>query len=148
MTRTVIVYGTTTGSTEMLAEKINETCKEHKLNADLVNVTNISPSNLTDYDLIFLGCSTWGEGELQEDFIPFEERMKKINLTGKQAACFGPGDSSFTLFCEAVDILENRLESCGAKIITESLKVDGDVGSQLDEAGKWAEKVIEASSQN
>ncbi len=112
----------------------------------MINVTAISPSDLTDYDLILMGCSTWGEGELQDDFIPFEEGMKGIDLTGKHAACFGPGDSSFTLFCEAVDILENRLESCGAKIIVECLKIDGDVASQLDEAGKWAERVLQSSS--
>lgn len=122
--------------------------KNTKLNVELVNVTNISPSNLTDYDLIFLGCSTWGEGELQDDFIPFEEGMKEIDPTGKQAACFGPGDSSFTLFCEAVAILEKRLESCGTKIIAEGLKIDGIIESQLDEAGKWAERILKTSSQN
>jgi flavodoxin I len=144
MTRTIIVYGSTTGNTQTLAEKINDTLQKYNGNVELVEVTDINASDLIAYDLILLGCSTWGTGELQNDFVFFEDEMKEIDLTHKKAACFGPGDRGYELFCEAVNILENRLEECGAQIITDSLKVDGNVESQLYLAEKWAEKVYQA----
>jgi flavodoxin short chain len=142
MTKTIIVYGSTTGSTQTLAEEIESTFSKKGIDAKLVEVTDIVPSELVNYDLIVLGCSTWGEGELQDDFITFEHDMEGLKLEGKKAACFGPGDSDYTFFCEAVNILEARLESCGAELVTEGLKIDGDVDGQLDAASEWAEKVI------
>jgi flavodoxin I len=145
MTKTIIVYGSTTGSTLKLAERIEDTLKIYNGDVERVEVTDIQPADLTAYDLIILGCSTWGEGELQEDFVFFEEEMEGLDLTGKLGACFGPGDSDYTLFCEAVNILEGRLDDCGAKIIATGLKIDGDVDSQLKEAEKWAEKVFQSA---
>jgi len=53
--------------------------------------------------------------------------MSKISLEGKKAAVFGPGDSGSypDTFCQAVDILEDTLNKCGAKIVVEGFKVDG-----------------------
>lgn len=147
MTKTIIVYGSTTGSTLKLAERIESTLKRYNGDVELVEVTDIHPGDLKTYDLILLGCSTWGEGELQDDFIYFEEEMEGLDLKGKHAACFGPGDSDYTLFCEAVNILEGRLELCGAHIITEGLKIDGDVDEYLAEAEEWAEVVHQRTNQ-
>ena len=36
-----------------------------------------------------------------------------------------------------MDILEERLKSCGTEIIIDSLKIDGDIQPQLDEARDW-----------
>ena len=143
MTKTIIAYGSTTGNTLLLAEKVEEVLKRQNGDVELVEVTKISPSNLTAYDLILLGSSTWGDGELQDDFIDFEQEMNEIDLTGKLAACFGPGESDYPLFCEAVDILENRLGSCGAKLVVEGLKIDGDVESQFDLAEEWVNGLLE-----
>ena len=66
--------------------------------------------------------------------------MEGVELKGKKAAVFGPGDSSYSLFCEAVDILEKRLKECGAEIIIDSLKIDGDGDLHLKEAEAWGEK--------
>ncbi|WP_407282472.1 flavodoxin [Methanolobus sp. WCC1] len=142
MTKTIIAYGSTTGSTQTLAEEIESTFNKNGFDARLVNITDIEPPEITGYDLIVLGCSTWGEGELQDDFIPFEREMDGLKLEGKKAACFGPGDSDYVFFCEAVNILEARLESCGAELVAEGLKIDGDVDDQLDLASEWAEKLL------
>ena len=144
MTKTIIVYGSTTGNTLQLAEEIEENIKRYNGDVELAEVTDLHPSDLTAYELILLGCSTWGDGELQDDFITFEEEMKEIDLKGRLAACFGPGDSDYPLFCEAVDILENRLGSCGARIVLEGLKIDGDVESQFDIAGKWVNNLLKS----
>jgi flavodoxin I len=140
MAKAILIYGSTTGNTEVLSESVRKGLKAAGIDVSVKNVTDAGPRELPDYDGIILGCSTWGEGELQDDFIAFEEEMRKIKLNGKKAAVFGPGDSSYSLFCEAVDILERRLKECGARIIIDSLKIDGDVELHLKEAETWGEK--------
>ena len=141
MPRAIIVYGSTTGSTEMLAGYVAKGMNEAGVDVTVLNVTDVDAEELLDYDIIFLGSSTWGEGELQEDFIGFYEDMEGMSLKGKKAAAFGPGDSSYDMFCEAVNLLEDRLHACGAKIVTPGLKIDGDVIAAEKAAEAWGKQV-------
>ncbi|MCK4649230.1 flavodoxin [bacterium] len=143
MAKVIVVYGTTTGNTETLAEGVVSGLKKGGAEVMAKNVTEASVDELTGYDGIVLGSSTWGEGELQDDFISFHEAMDKISLTGKKAAVFGPGDSSTypDTFCTAVGILEKRLEKCGAQLVAEGLKIDGDVQPAMKQAEDWSLKI-------
>ena len=141
-----MVYGSTTGNTEMLAEHVAAGLECGLANVTVKNVTEASVDELADYDAIVFGCSTWGEGDLQDDFVDFHEAMNGVSLEGKKAAVFGPGDSEEypDSFCKAVDILEETLKKCGAEIVTESFKVDGDVEPAFEDAEAWGLKVAKA----
>ncbi|MGV8146941.1 MAG: flavodoxin [Alkaliphilus sp.] len=143
MSKAIVVFGSTMGNTETLAASVVEGLKEGGKEVTLKNVTDTKIEELTDYDLVVMGCSTWGLGELQDDFISFYDAMSKGMLDGKKAAVFGPGDSGMypDNFCDAVTIIEEKLEECGAKIVEDCLKVDGDVDDALDEAKNWAVSV-------
>lgn len=142
MAKLILIYGSTTGNTEALSKSVEKGLKVSGVDVLVRNVADANPEELKDYDVIILGCSTWGDGELQDDFVPFEKGMRKIKLNGKKAAVFGPGDSSiYPQFCKAVDILEKRLGNCGAEIVVDSLKVDGDIEPRLGEAKNWAKSI-------
>lgn len=141
MAKAILIFGSTTGNTEMLANSVEKGLKEGELEVVKKNVTDASVEELKDYDLILLGSSTWGDGELQDDFIDFYEKMKDIDLKGRKAAVFGPGDSSYDQFCKAVDLLAAELKECGAQIISQPLKVDGDVEPKLADAQNWARDI-------
>ncbi|WP_345947220.1 flavodoxin domain-containing protein [Natroniella acetigena] len=76
-------------------------------------------------------------GELQDEFLDFYDNLSGVDLVGKQAAVFGPGDSSFgeDIFCKAVDILEVKLEELGAEVIIEGFKWDGEAKDKIED---WA----------
>ncbi|MEW6680644.1 MAG: flavodoxin [bacterium] len=141
MKKVILVYGSTTGNTETLAEQVEDGLKSCGLDVTCKNVTDSSSEELQGYDGIILGCSTWGDGELQDDFVEFEKGMAGLNLAGKRAAVFGPGDSTYDKFCNAVDILEQRLKSCGAEIVADSFKVDGEVEPELENIKNWAKEL-------
>ena len=141
MKKVIIVYGSTTGNTETLSKYVEKGLKSSGVDVIVKNVTESNPEELKDYDAIILGCSTWGDGELQDDFIPFEEKMRKIKLDGKKGVVFGPGNSFYPQFCKAVDILEERLKSCGAQIIVNSLKIDGEIQPQLEKVEDWGKNL-------
>lgn len=141
MAKAIIVFGSTMGNTEQLADEAKQGLEQGGVEVVKKNVTDASVQELNDYDLILLGSSTWGDGELQDDFVDFYEKMKDINLEGKKAGAFGPGDSSYPQFCKAVDLLEEKLKECGAQIVSESFKVDGDVNSKSADAQDWAKNI-------
>ena len=142
MAKVILIYGSTTGNTETLSRTVAEGLRNSETDVSVKDVNKAHPEELKDYDGIVLGCSTWGAGELQDDFVAFEEGMSKLRLAGKKAAVFGPGDSETyeDTFCAAVDILEDRLKNCGAEIVVDSLKIDGDVEPELEKAKEWGKQ--------
>lgn len=140
MSKAIVIFGSTTGNCENMAEIIEAKLKSAGWDVTIKNVVDASAAEVADYDLILLGSSTWGDGELQDDFIDFELALSNVDLAGKKAAVFGCGETSWPEFCAAVDIIEERVKGCGATLTTEGLKVDGDIIE--DEVSAWAEKAI------
>lgn len=139
-----IFYGSTTGTTENVAGRIAKIMGI--ADEDVRNVAETAPSALADYDTLILGTSTWGSGELQEDWYDFIDGAASLTLKGKRIALFGCGDETMTdTFCNAVGTLYDRLLPTGATFVgqfdTEGYKYDessavrGDkaVGLLLDE---------------
>ncbi|HSH50497.1 MAG TPA: flavodoxin domain-containing protein, partial [Bacteroidales bacterium] len=79
-----IFYGSTTGNTKKFAEKIKKHLKSEIVH--LYNVREATQADLERYKNIIFGSSTWGQGELQEDFKQFLNVIKKANLQGKKVA--------------------------------------------------------------
>lgn len=115
MKKVGIFYGSTTGNTEIIANKIAD-----QLNVpdqSVYNVANTDIKAIKSYDVLLLGASTWGIGELQKDWISFLELLKHQNLTGKTVAIFGTGDASTfsTSFCDAIGVIYRGLKNTGCK---------------------------------
>ena len=147
MSTALIIYGSSTGNTESVAETIEEYLSGHDYEVTVKNVADVTIKALEDpYDLYLLGCSTWGEEEieLQEDFEDFYEDMSgSLSLADKKMAVFGCGDSSYLYFCGAVDVIEERAENLGVQILCKSLKIDGD--PEDEEINEWTQEVINAA---
>ena len=141
MAKAIIVYGSETGNTESVAEVIAAALEDANFKITLKEVTQASVDELAGYDLILLGSSTWGdeEKELQADMVDFYDDLEGADLSGKPTAAFGCGDSDYTHFCGAVDLLEERLEQIGATLLDEGLRIDGDPDD--DDAREWAKRI-------
>ncbi len=111
-----IFYGSTTGTTEAIAHKIAKQLKVDE--KDVHNVTDTAPSDLGDYETIILGSSTWGNGDLQDDWYDFLKGIEVLDLHGKKVALFGCGDETMSdTFCNAVGIIYEHLRNTGAEFI-------------------------------
>lgn len=147
MSNVLIAYGSTTGNTEYVAERVERLIADAGHSVTLLNAADASAENLAaNYDAVLFGCSTWGdeEIELQDDFIPLYDDLDSAALSGKKIACFGCGDSSYTYFCGAVDAIEERAKDNGATIFTDSLKIDDDPRSENSAIDEWANQIIGA----
>ncbi|PID75921.1 MAG: flavodoxin [Deltaproteobacteria bacterium] len=144
MASALIVFGSTTGNTENVANRIGEVLSDKGVSVTVKNVTDATVAELGgEYDVTLLGSSTWGDDaiEFQEDFEPFFEELDSANLKDKKVALFGCGDSSYEFFCGAVDQLEEKMEKLGANLVHISLRIDGDPDDVESETVEWAEEV-------
>ena len=125
MKKASIIFGSTTGNTETVANMIAENLVDYDVS--LYYVTDADEASVKDADLVLFGSSTWGYGELQDDFIPYhDEKMTSSLLRGKNVAIFGCGDKENyeDVFCAATDILREKAEKCAANLVSENLRVD------------------------
>ena len=114
MKKTLIVYGSTTGSCREYAEKIAA-----KLNAEATDVVNIDAQKLAEYDNLLLGTSSWGAGEMQDDWYEGVKALKAADLSGKTIALFGCGDSEgySDTFCGGMSELYEAVVNSGAHLV-------------------------------
>ncbi len=105
------------GTTETLANDIASIMGIDS--ADIHNVDSVSADNVQNYDCILLGCSTWGLGELQDDWYDFLEALKTQNLGGKKVGLFGTGDSEGypDTFCDALGHIYDAIENSGCEFV-------------------------------
>ncbi len=121
MKKTLVVYGSSTGTCQAIADKIGE-----KLGAEVVDVANLTDSQVSEAENLVLGTSTWGAGELQDDWYDGIEKLKAADLNGKTVALFGCGDSdSYSdTFCGGMEEIYSAVTEKGAKVVGE-VSTDG-----------------------
>lgn len=113
MKKTIVVYGSSTGTCEEIANTIGE-----KLGVDVINVADLTADVVAANDNLLLGTSTWGAGELQDDWYDGISVLKGADLSGKTVALFGCGDAESypDTFCGAMAEIYNAV-SGQAKVI-------------------------------
>ena len=114
MSKTIVVYGSTTGTCESIAQTLGD-----QLGAEVINVSDLTANQLAEADNIVLGTSTRGAGELQDDWYDGVNVVKSANLSGKRVALFGCGDSASysDTFCGGMKELYDAAVAAGATVV-------------------------------
>ena len=114
MNATIVIYGSSTGTCEAIAEKIAS-----KLGCEAIDVQDLSADVINNNQNLILGTSTWGAGELQDDWYDGLKTLQSADLSGKTIALFGCGDSSSysDTFVGGIGELYNGIKDSGARFI-------------------------------
>ena len=117
---TAIFYGSSTGNTEKAAKRILENLGGREA-LDIYDIANIGALKMSEYEKLIIGTSTWGDGDLQDDWEDVFEEFKGIDFTGKTVAFFGLGDQEEypDEFLSAMGMLYEAAKSKGAEIVGE-----------------------------
>ena len=96
-----LFYGSDTGSTEEIADKIKGAFSKE---VEVFNIANASKEDIEKFDNLILASSTWGDGDLQSDWEDFESNLEEIDFSSKTVALVGIGDqeSYADTFCNAL----------------------------------------------
>jgi flavodoxin I len=145
--KTVIVYGSTTGSTEAVAEDIGGAFP----GAEVKATGEVSADDLQGVDLLILGASTWGAGDLQDDMADFLGTLSGLDINAKAGAVFGLGDQ-FTYgdtYVDGMADMADALKNKGIKVVGAwPVEGYGHSGSRAQEGNHFAGLALDQDNES
>lgn len=112
---TAIFFGSNSGNCEDIAKRISKKLE----NIEIFDLSKVKIDKINNYDKLILGSSTWGDGELSDDWEDAWDDFKNLDLSNKTIALFGLGDqeSYSDEFSDAIGIIYEYIKTTSAKII-------------------------------
>ena len=112
-----LFYASSAGNTEETAKLIKE--KMSTFDIDLKNISDCVDNAMKEYDLLIFGVSTWGEGDLQDDWEDYLANLNEENLLNKTVAIFGLGDQEnyCDSFLDAMGTIYDKVVESGATVV-------------------------------
>ena len=89
MSKVGIIYWSSTGNTEAMAQAVEEGAKAAGADVEIMEVADADVDKALSYDVLALGCPAMGDEELEDSvFQPVFEACEP-KLAGKKVALFG-----------------------------------------------------------
>jgi len=141
-----VFFGSSTGNTEDAAKEIAK-----QLGAQATEISSTSEDEILACDYIVFGCSTWGAGDLQDDFEDFMDTLEGMDFSGKKVAVFGQGDQEAypDTFVDSIGIIAKVVKSGGGEIVG-SVSTDGYEfdSSEAEEGGEFCGLPLDDDNQS
>lgn len=143
-----LIYGTNTGVTEIVAEKLDEVLRENEIEVELHDIASVDFEIINNYNTLIIAVPTWNDGDLQDDWDEVFEQWLDYNFEGKKVAFVGTGDQEayHENYLDAIGKMAKPVRSSGGEVFgrtstkgfqhTKSVGDDGDgyfCGLAIDE---------------
>ncbi len=148
MAKINIIFGSTSGNTELVVDKVAEILrkKNHQvtvIRGDLVDFDNLE-KEIKQSDLTIFASPTYGHGILQEEIEPVHQYLLKLKTPGQKFAVIGLGDDKYDRLynIEAAHILDETVATMDGTLVIDSLHINRAVLPQLEtKVADWAKKL-------
>lgn len=112
-----VIYGSTTGNTSDIAEKVAQILGEE--NTELFDVRDVGLEIVDSFEHFIFAIPTWDYGELQEDWEEVWDELDDLDFTGKVASFIGLGDQLgyADWFLDAMGMLHEKVLAAGATVV-------------------------------
>jgi sulfite reductase (NADPH) flavoprotein alpha-component len=137
-----IVYGSQTGNSRLLAERLQRQAEASGLKTRLLRTGEYPVRELQKERLLYVVISTQGDGDPPDDargFVDFLAGKRAPRLEQLRFAVLGLGDTSYPKYCEVSRTLDARLAELGAKRWVD--RADCDVDFEPVAAG-WLDQAV------
>lgn len=114
-----LFYGSSGGVTEGIAQKIAASLNSKGFVVDVIDIGKASKDEVEKYEKVILGTSTWGMGDLQDDWEEFLPELEDVDFSGKTVAFFGTGDQDTypDTFLDGMGILYEKVIDTHVNIV-------------------------------
>lgn len=138
-----ILFGTETGNSEDLANRLAEKAAGQSIESEVKNLEDLNPSDLKSMAKIVVIISTWGDGEPPspaEDFCVSLTEEQDLDLSNLSYAVLALGDTNYPEFCACGKQIDTDLSRLGAESFFERKDLDTDFDYHYDE---WQDAIIQ-----
>ncbi len=115
-----IFYGSTTGNTRDVTRILYEALGKNQ--AEMHDIRETTALDMAAYEKIIFAVSTWGTGDLQDDWEEFFPNLNSIDFTGKTVAIMALGDQHNypDTFVNCMLLLAEKVTERGGRIVGET----------------------------
>lgn len=141
-----IFYGSSTGNTKDVSVKLQQA-----LGGDLYDIIEVETGDIAKYSNLVFAASTWGAGDLQDDWEDFFPNLDQIDFTGKKVAIMGLGDqvNYGDTFVDGMEVLAEKIVELGGSVVgatsTDGYEYDN---SEAETDGRFLGLVIDEDNQS
>jgi sulfite reductase (NADPH) flavoprotein alpha-component len=123
-----VLYGTESGTSEILADRAVKEAKKRGFSATMRNMADISPTDLVKFPNLLVIVSTWGDGEPPETATSFYKEFvaTDVNLSATRFSVCALGDTSYEKFCQTGKDIDAHLAVLGATRVADRQDCDVD----------------------
>ncbi|WP_224813563.1 flavodoxin domain-containing protein [Hasllibacter sp. MH4015] len=140
------LFGTETGSAEMLCEDIRDALGDG-FDCEITSLGEVDPATLDADTFYFFVTSTYGNGDLPVTAQPFYDKIVETgqDLSHVRFAIFGLGDMVFSeTFAFGSKILMEKLLEQGATMVGERCIHDASSPDMPEDLGiPWAQEIVQ-----
>lgn len=137
MSQILIIVGTQSGNAAMVADVLQDRLKKKCFDVALLAEDTSELNDVSLGQIVLVCCSTHGDGELPDNLRPLYENMlhSKPDLTGLLYGVVALGDCTYAdTYCYGGKVMDELLESLGAKKIGTRMEIDASTQPFPDEA--------------
>src|SRR5699024_344502 len=126
MSKILVLYASTTGNTELMADAIADHLMHlgHEVVIKTFDFDPIYVDEITEYDAVLIGTHTWDDGSLPYEVEDFYDEIEDVDISDQIFGVFGSADSFYESYGGAIDLMGDRVEQLGARLLPFKLKVD------------------------
>lgn len=143
-----LIYGTNTGVTEIVAEKLDEELRENGVDVELHDIASVDFDIIDNYEVLIIAVPTWNDGDLQDDWDEVVDQWNDYDFSDKKVGFVGTGDQEayHENYLDAIGKMAKPVRKSGGEIFgrtpvkgfqhTKSVGDDGDgyfCGLAIDE---------------
>ena len=147
-----LFYGSTSGNTAEVSQMVVEEVKKtDSAQIEIFDIADAKVSDLKNYKYLVVACSTWYDGQLQDDWDSVVDELDQQDFSGIQVALIGLGDqySYSSNYCDAMGTLAEKFKALGAKLVGST---EVDASYDFDDStgvkdGKWVGLAIDQINQ-
>lgn len=123
-----IIYGTETGNSKRVAQQMHIFLKQKGINSIVLDLSEITISQILKNQFICIIISTQGEGEPPIECKSIFDLLmqEKSTVHNLKYAVLGLGDSAYPLFCKAGKDVDSKLEKLGGYRLLPMVSCDVD----------------------
>jgi sulfite reductase (NADPH) flavoprotein alpha-component len=130
-----IIYGSETGHSHGLAEKLAEKAANKNISAKVLSMYDFNYEKLKEEENIAIIVSTHGEGEppdMAEDFYKYVNESHVPQLENLNYSVLALGDKTYKYFCKTGEDIHASLKKMGAFPVVPLVKCDVDYDKDAD----------------